>query len=101
MQNKEFSCFSKQFKLIQVWDAGRKVPRLIQEVREHNKAVTCLCLSSSSDKLYSGSLDKTIRVSNIMSFFTSFYQKHNGVSSFFALTGLGNQTGRNSLHSSP
>lgn len=47
---------------IKVWDAGKKVPRLIQEVREHTRAVTCLCLSSSGDKLYSGSLDKTIRV---------------------------------------
>jgi WD40 repeat protein len=37
--------------------------RLIQEVREHTKAVTCLYVSSSGDKLYSGSSDKTIRVS--------------------------------------
>ncbi|KAK9946928.1 hypothetical protein M0R45_012367 [Rubus argutus] len=47
---------------IKVWDAGKKVLRLIQEVREHTKAVTCLYISSSGDKLYSGSLDKTIRV---------------------------------------
>ncbi|XP_057489854.1 putative E3 ubiquitin-protein ligase LIN-1 [Actinidia eriantha] len=47
---------------IKVWDAGKRVPRLIQEVREHTKAVTCLYVSSSCDKLYSGSLDKTIRV---------------------------------------
>ncbi|PQQ21567.1 putative E3 ubiquitin-protein ligase LIN-1 isoform X2 [Prunus yedoensis var. nudiflora] len=44
---------------IKVWDAGKKVLRLIQEVREHTKAVTCLYISSSGDKLYSGSLDKT------------------------------------------
>ena len=37
--------------------------RLIQEVQEHIKAVTCLYASSSGDKLYSGSSDKTIRVS--------------------------------------
>lgn len=47
---------------IKVWDAGKRVLRFIQEVREHTKAVTCLYVSSSGDKLYSGSLDKTIRV---------------------------------------
>ncbi|KAL6216259.1 hypothetical protein ACLB2K_009482 [Fragaria x ananassa] len=47
---------------IKVWDAGKKALRLIQEVREHTKAVTCLYISPSGDKLYSGSLDKTIRV---------------------------------------
>ncbi|KAK9270446.1 hypothetical protein L1049_026026 [Liquidambar formosana] len=47
---------------IKVWDAGKRVLRLIQEVREHAKAVTCLYIPSSGNKLYSGSLDKTIRV---------------------------------------
>ncbi|KAA8537516.1 hypothetical protein F0562_027124 [Nyssa sinensis] len=47
---------------IKVWDGGKKNPRLIQEVREHTKAVTCLYIPSSCDKMYSGSLDKTIRV---------------------------------------
>ncbi|KAI3757273.1 hypothetical protein L6452_04807 [Arctium lappa] len=47
---------------IKVWDTGKKSLRLIQEVREHAKAVTCLYAPPSSDKLYSGSLDKTIRV---------------------------------------
>ncbi|KAL8135683.1 putative E3 ubiquitin-protein ligase LIN-1 isoform X2 [Apium graveolens] len=47
---------------IKVWDATKRVPRLIQEVREHTKAVTCLYIPSPGDKLYSGSLDKTIRV---------------------------------------
>ncbi|KAL4557528.1 hypothetical protein LXL04_035709 [Taraxacum kok-saghyz] len=47
---------------IKVWDTGKKALRLIQEVRDHSKAVTCLYLSPSCDKLYSGSLDKTIRV---------------------------------------
>ncbi|KAF5181242.1 Ring-type e3 ubiquitin transferase, partial [Thalictrum thalictroides] len=46
---------------IKVWDAGKRVLRLIQEAREHTKAVTCLSVPSSGDKLYSGSLDKTIR----------------------------------------
>ncbi|XP_027091219.2 putative E3 ubiquitin-protein ligase LIN-1 isoform X2 [Coffea arabica] len=47
---------------MKVWDIGKKIPRLIQEVREHSKAVSCLCLSSSGTKVFSGSLDKTIRV---------------------------------------
>ncbi|KAJ4843659.1 hypothetical protein Tsubulata_010162 [Turnera subulata] len=47
---------------IKVWDAGKRILRLVQEVREHTKAVTCLHVSPSGDKLYSGSLDKTIRV---------------------------------------
>ncbi|KAK7268600.1 hypothetical protein RIF29_21301 [Crotalaria pallida] len=45
---------------IKLWDARKRVPRVIQETHEHSKAVTSLC--SSGDRLYSGSLDKTIRV---------------------------------------
>ncbi|KAI3953488.1 hypothetical protein MKW92_021138 [Papaver armeniacum] len=42
--------------------------QLIKEIREHTKAVTCLdVIPSSGDKLYSGSLDKTIRVWTINS----------------------------------
>ncbi|XP_024985435.1 putative E3 ubiquitin-protein ligase LIN-1 [Cynara cardunculus var. scolymus] len=47
---------------IKVWDAGKRGLRLIQEVREHAKAVTCLYIPPSCDKFYSGSLDKTIRI---------------------------------------
>ncbi|KAI3464828.1 hypothetical protein Pfo_021491 [Paulownia fortunei] len=50
---------------IKVWDTGKRAPRLIQEAREHSKAVTCLYVPPSCDKLYSGSLDKTIRVWSI------------------------------------
>ncbi|XWS59788.1 hypothetical protein CRYUN_Cryun08bG0151600 [Craigia yunnanensis] len=46
---------------IKVWDAGIRGLRLVQEVHEHMKAVTCLYAPSSGDRLYSGSLDKTIR----------------------------------------
>nr|XP_029120075.1 putative E3 ubiquitin-protein ligase LIN-1 isoform X2 [Elaeis guineensis] len=46
---------------IKVWETGRRVLKLIQEVRAHSKAVTCLYIPSSGDKLYSGSHDKTIR----------------------------------------
>ncbi|KAH7653300.1 Zinc finger RING/FYVE/PHD-type protein [Dioscorea alata] len=47
---------------IKVWDAGSNTLKLIQEVHGHSKAVTCLYVTTSGDKLYSGSLDKTIRV---------------------------------------
>ncbi|XP_039069062.1 putative E3 ubiquitin-protein ligase LIN-1 [Hibiscus syriacus] len=47
---------------IKVWDAGRRRLRLVQEAHHHIKAVTCLYVPSSGDRLYSGSLDKTIRV---------------------------------------
>ncbi|XP_050226972.1 putative E3 ubiquitin-protein ligase LIN-1 [Mercurialis annua] len=47
---------------IKVWDSGKRGTKLIQEIHEHVKAVTCLYVPSSGDKLYSGSLDKTIRV---------------------------------------
>ncbi|XP_076885682.1 putative E3 ubiquitin-protein ligase LIN-1 isoform X1 [Bidens hawaiensis] len=47
---------------IKVWDASKRDLRLIQEIREHSKAVTWLYISPSRDKLYSGSLDKTIRI---------------------------------------
>ncbi|XP_071713381.1 putative E3 ubiquitin-protein ligase LIN-1 [Rutidosis leptorrhynchoides] len=47
---------------IKVWDTSKKTLRMIQEVREHAKAVTCLYVPPSSDKLYSGSMDKTIRI---------------------------------------
>ncbi|KAJ8531170.1 hypothetical protein K7X08_026604 [Anisodus acutangulus] len=47
---------------IKVWETGKRVPRLIHETREHTKAATCLYVPSSCDKLYSGSLDRTIRV---------------------------------------
>ncbi|KAG9442581.1 hypothetical protein H6P81_018435 [Aristolochia fimbriata] len=50
---------------IKVWATARGALRLIQEVRGHTKAVTCLSNSLSGDKLYSGSLDKTIRVWSI------------------------------------
>ncbi|XP_020584069.1 putative E3 ubiquitin-protein ligase LIN-1 [Phalaenopsis equestris] len=47
---------------IKVWDVGKRGWRMIQEVQGHMKAVTGLHIPQSSDKLYSCSLDKTIRV---------------------------------------
>nr|QEX51117.1 putative E3 ubiquitin-protein ligase LIN-1 isoform X1 [Cymbidium ensifolium] len=47
---------------IKVWDIGKRGWQLIQEVQGHLKAVTGLHIPPSSDKLYSCSLDKTIRV---------------------------------------
>ncbi|KAG8367387.1 hypothetical protein BUALT_Bualt16G0066700 [Buddleja alternifolia] len=47
---------------IKVWTNGGSELHLVQEVREHTKAVTSLEMLHSSDKLYSGSLDRTVRV---------------------------------------
>ncbi|KAL0912612.1 hypothetical protein M5K25_018596 [Dendrobium thyrsiflorum] len=47
---------------IKVWDVGKRGWQLIQEVQGHLKAVTGLHIPLSSDRLYSCSLDKTIRV---------------------------------------
>ncbi|KAG0477879.1 hypothetical protein HPP92_012598 [Vanilla planifolia] len=46
---------------IKVWDIGKRGWQLVQEVQEHLKAVTGLYIPLSSDRLYSCSLDKTIR----------------------------------------
>lgn len=61
-----------------MWDATKRVPRLVQEVREHTKAVTCLYIPSPGDKLYSGSLDKTIRASILFCFAVSIEIPHSG-----------------------
>ncbi|KAK9129505.1 hypothetical protein Sjap_009992 [Stephania japonica] len=52
---------------IKLWDSGKRGLKLAQEVRDHTKAVTSLLIPNSGDKLYSGSLDKTIRVWSIKS----------------------------------
>ncbi|KAL0333888.1 UNVERIFIED_CONTAM: putative E3 ubiquitin-protein ligase LIN-1 [Sesamum angustifolium] len=45
-----------------VWSSEGSELHLIQEICEHTKAVTSLAVLHSSDKLYSGSLDRTLRV---------------------------------------
>ncbi|KAL0345224.1 UNVERIFIED_CONTAM: putative E3 ubiquitin-protein ligase LIN-1 [Sesamum radiatum] len=45
-----------------VWSSEGSELHLIQEICEHTKAVTSLAVLHSSDKLYSGSLDRTVRV---------------------------------------
>ncbi|KAL7093605.1 hypothetical protein ACP275_11G049800 [Erythranthe tilingii] len=47
---------------IKVWRSGNSELNLIQEIHEHTKHVTSLAVVHSSEKLYSGSLDKTVRV---------------------------------------
>ncbi|KAK3007668.1 hypothetical protein RJ639_014310 [Escallonia herrerae] len=75
---------------IKVWDAAKRNSRLIQEVREHTKAVTCLFIPSSSDKLYSGSLDKTIRVWAIKQEEIHCIQVHDVKEAVHELTANGN-----------
>uniref|UniRef100_A0A1D1YLZ1 Putative E3 ubiquitin-protein ligase LIN-1 n=1 Tax=Anthurium amnicola TaxID=1678845 RepID=A0A1D1YLZ1_9ARAE len=47
---------------IKVWDIKGQTMKLLLEVREHKKAVTCFTLSDPGNKLMSGSADKTVRV---------------------------------------
>ncbi|CAN6540986.1 unnamed protein product [Malus baccata var. baccata] len=50
---------------IKVWTGKGSVLHLIQETREHTKAVTSLAILQSGEVLYSGSLDRTTRVWSI------------------------------------
>ncbi|KAJ0091094.1 hypothetical protein Patl1_13281 [Pistacia atlantica] len=50
---------------IKVWTGRGSILHLIQEIREHTKAVTGLAVLQSEERLYSGSLDKTARVWSI------------------------------------
>ncbi|XP_019150842.1 PREDICTED: putative E3 ubiquitin-protein ligase LIN-1 [Ipomoea nil] len=47
---------------IKAWTLKGGLLHLIQETREHAKAVTSLAILHSTEKLYSGSLDRTVRV---------------------------------------
>ncbi|XP_022755020.1 putative E3 ubiquitin-protein ligase LIN-1 isoform X2 [Durio zibethinus] len=47
---------------IKVWSGRGSILHLVQEIREHTKAVTSLYILQSGERLYSGSLDKTARV---------------------------------------
>lgn len=47
---------------IKVWTSGEKPLNQIQETREHTKAVTSLAVLQSGKKLFSGSVDKSVRV---------------------------------------
>ncbi|KAH9762403.1 RING-type E3 ubiquitin transferase [Citrus sinensis] len=47
---------------IKVWTGRGSILHLIQQIREHTKAVTGLAILQSGEMLYSGSLDKTARV---------------------------------------
>ncbi|CAN1330912.1 Putative E3 ubiquitin-protein ligase LIN-1 [Linum perenne] len=51
---------------MKVWTGRGSILHLIQEIREHTKAVSSLVVHQSGDKLYSGSLDKTTRVWSIV-----------------------------------
>ncbi|CAM0880521.1 unnamed protein product [Alopecurus aequalis] len=47
---------------LKVWEGSENILRLVQESQEHTKAITSLSILPSEEKLYSGSLDRTIRV---------------------------------------
>ncbi|KAL4194038.1 hypothetical protein AMTRI_Chr05g57220 [Amborella trichopoda] len=47
---------------LKVWSGRGKLLHLIQELREHSKAITSLAILHASDNMYSGSLDKSVKV---------------------------------------
>ncbi|CAA0817506.1 Transducin/WD40 repeat-like superfamily protein [Striga hermonthica] len=47
---------------IKVWDIKRQTTTLVQEMKEHKKAVTCFALYEPGNCLLSGSNDKTIKI---------------------------------------
>ncbi|XP_027774066.1 putative E3 ubiquitin-protein ligase LIN-1 isoform X2 [Solanum pennellii] len=63
VRNKVFSSHTDG--TIKVWTVKAKSLHLIQEIRDHLKAVTSLVVLQSGEKLYSGSLDRTVRVWSI------------------------------------
>lgn len=46
---------------VKVWDI-LKGGQLLVSLRNHHKTVTCLCLSSSGQRLLSGSLDRYVYI---------------------------------------
>ncbi|KAH0743077.1 hypothetical protein KY290_031070 [Solanum tuberosum] len=62
-RNKVFSSHTDG--TIKVWTVKAKSLHLIQEIRDHLKAATSLVVLQSGEKLYSGSLDRTVRVWSI------------------------------------
>ncbi|KAK8513815.1 hypothetical protein V6N13_002531 [Hibiscus sabdariffa] len=50
---------------IKVWAGTGSTLHLVQEIREHTKAITSLFILQNGERLYSGSLDKTARVWSI------------------------------------
>ncbi|KAK1313228.1 putative E3 ubiquitin-protein ligase LIN-1 [Acorus calamus] len=50
---------------IKVWSGKDSLLHLLQQTQDHSKAVTSLEILQSGDKLYSGSLDRSVRVWSI------------------------------------
>lgn len=50
------------YSILKVWTGKGSMLHLIQETREHTKAVTSLTILPAAERLYSGSLDRTSRV---------------------------------------
>jgi U3 small nucleolar RNA-associated protein 15 len=52
---------------IRVWDAFTG-GRLLAKLCHHHKTVTCLCLGSGNKRLFSGSLDRHVKIYDISSY---------------------------------
>lgn len=47
---------------LKVWEGSENILRLVHEAQEHTKAITSLSVLHSEEKIFSGSLDRSIRV---------------------------------------
>lgn len=61
---------------LKVWSVRGTNLHLIHEVQEHSKGVTSLAVLEFEEKLYSGSLDKTIKVLTHQSFSLTCIKLH-------------------------
>lgn len=68
--SKSYICFKKvsessvirTMQCTQVWEGSENILRLVHEAQEHTKAITSLSVLHSEEKVFSGSLDRSIRV---------------------------------------
>lgn len=69
---------------LKVWDltAGAK---LLQTVSAHQKSITCMCLTSSGDRLLTGGLDGHVKVYSVGDFTPVYGFKHGGAITSVAL----------------
>ncbi|XP_020086739.1 EVI5-like protein [Ananas comosus] len=54
--------FMNKIDFAPVWEGSDRLLHPVNEFREHSKAVTSLAISNSGERLYSGSLDKFIKL---------------------------------------
>lgn len=60
----------------QIWDIKGQTSKLVCEIKEHKKVVTCFTIFEPGDNLLSGSFDKTVRVSHLIKLLVKLLGSH-------------------------